>query len=122
MIKKNKIKNVLLEKWKNKLFLNNIKNYSINSTINNHNNTKTYNLTKSISPKYSKPLPPSFYKRPLPSILIPFSSKEGKQIFKEALYEGTMENYWTLAEQFHTQSEPAYILIFFKKKKLFYLF
>ncbi|GAB1543863.1 hypothetical protein NUACC21_65390 [Scytonema sp. NUACC21] len=49
-----------------------------------------------------------FYRRPLPSPLISFSSPEGKQIFTEALALGGMEGYFALAEQFHTQSEPAY--------------
>eukprot|EP01117_Protostelium_nocturnum_P018399 TRINITY_DN7689_c0_g1_i1.p1 TRINITY_DN7689_c0_g1~~TRINITY_DN7689_c0_g1_i1.p1 ORF type:complete len:483 (-),score=128.80 TRINITY_DN7689_c0_g1_i1:199-1647(-) len=50
----------------------------------------------------------SFYKRPLPSHLIPFSSEEGREIFKKTIQNGSMESYWSLAEQFHTQSEPAY--------------
>lgn len=49
----------------------------------------------------------SFYKRPLPPHLISFSSAEGKKLFKEALEKGIIESYWKLAEQFHTQSEPA---------------
>eukprot|EP00808_Paulinella_micropora_P010084 g19206.t1 len=51
----------------------------------------------------------SFYKRPLPSPpAIAFSSKEGIQIFREALEEGNMKSYFPLAEQFRTQDEPAY--------------
>jgi hypothetical protein len=61
-------------------------------------NTKTNSATETIS---------SFYKRPLPNHLIPFSSEQGKELFKEAIADGKMESYWTLAEQFHTQSEPA---------------
>ncbi len=49
----------------------------------------------------------SFYKRPLPDFLIPFSSTRGKQLFRETLEKGILESYWPLAEQFHTQSEPA---------------
>ncbi|KAF3891303.1 hypothetical protein DA73_0400035045 [Tolypothrix bouteillei VB521301] len=49
-----------------------------------------------------------FYRRPLPSQLIAFSSLEGRQIFTEALTLGGMDSYFALAEQFHTQSEPAY--------------
>lgn len=33
----------------------------------------------------------SVYRRKLPQTVIPFSSPEGKEIFKEALLEGTME-------------------------------
>lgn len=51
---------------------------------------------------------PSFYRRPLPDGLIAFSSPEGKQLFASALARGTMEGYFVLSEQFHTQAEPAY--------------
>lgn len=49
----------------------------------------------------------SFHKRPLPNILIAFSSPEGKQIFKESLNEGNLENFFPLIEQFHSQTDPA---------------
>jgi glutathione gamma-glutamylcysteinyltransferase len=51
---------------------------------------------------------PSFYRRPLPEGLTPFSSAEGKQLFREALGAGTMEGFFVLSEQFHTQADPAY--------------
>jgi glutathione gamma-glutamylcysteinyltransferase len=50
----------------------------------------------------------SFYRRPLPSPLVPFSSPQGRVLFREALAAGTMEGYFPLAEQFHTQAEPAF--------------
>src|SRR5690349_7027833 len=50
----------------------------------------------------------SFYKRPLPEELVPFSSDEGRALFREALADGTMEGFFALAEQFHTQSDPAF--------------
>jgi glutathione gamma-glutamylcysteinyltransferase len=50
----------------------------------------------------------SFYRRPLPASLVPFSSAEGRALFREALNDGTMEGYFPLAEQFHTQAEPAF--------------
>ncbi len=50
----------------------------------------------------------SFYRRPLPPSLVPFSSAEGRALFREALDDGTMEGYFSLAEQFHTQAEPAF--------------
>lgn len=50
----------------------------------------------------------SFYRRTLPSPCIAFSSPEGRRLFAEALAEGTMEGYFPLAEQFHTQAEPAF--------------
>eukprot|EP00030_Apusomonadida_sp_AF-17_P000580 a175122_138.p1 GENE.a175122_138~~a175122_138.p1 ORF type:complete len:525 (-),score=170.84 a175122_138:37-1569(-) len=51
---------------------------------------------------------PSYYKRQLPTHLVPFSSSEGKQIFRDALLDGTMDAYFCLSEQFATQSEPAF--------------
>ena len=50
----------------------------------------------------------SFYRRPIPPQCVPFASVEGKQLFKEALAAGGMEGYFSLAEQFTTQNEPAY--------------
>ncbi len=49
-----------------------------------------------------------FYRRPLPTSCIAFSSTEGRQLFREALELGGMEGYFALAEQFHTQAEPAF--------------
>jgi glutathione gamma-glutamylcysteinyltransferase len=49
-----------------------------------------------------------FYRRPLPHGLVAFASAEGRAIFREALAEGGMEGYFSLAEQFHTQAEPAF--------------
>lgn len=49
-----------------------------------------------------------FYRRPLPTSCIAFSSTEGRQLFREALDLGGMEGYFALAEQFHTQAEPAF--------------
>lgn len=50
----------------------------------------------------------SFYRRELPPPSIAFSSAEGRALFKEALAEGTLECYFPLAEQLHTQAEPAF--------------
>lgn len=50
----------------------------------------------------------SFYRRPLPEGQVAFSSDEGRQIFREALEAGTLEGFFRLSEQFHTQAEPAY--------------
>lgn len=49
-----------------------------------------------------------FYRRPLPSALVPFASPEGRTIFREALAEGNLEGWFALAEQFHTQADPAF--------------
>jgi hypothetical protein len=50
----------------------------------------------------------TFYRRPLPNVLIPFTSTTGKQLFKESLQSGHSENYFNLVGNFTTQSEPAY--------------
>ena len=49
-----------------------------------------------------------FYRRSLPETCISFCSKQGQEIFKEALASGHMECYFKLAAQFRTQDEPAY--------------
>ncbi|MFO0575851.1 MAG: phytochelatin synthase family protein [Polyangia bacterium] len=54
------------------------------------------------------PAPASFYKRPLPTACIPFASEDGRRLFQEALADGTMAGYFALAEQFHTQADPAF--------------
>src|SRR2546430_12844658 len=50
----------------------------------------------------------TLYRRPLPSDAIAFSSPEGRQIFVEALETEGLNGYFRLAEQFHTQSDPAF--------------
>ncbi len=49
-----------------------------------------------------------FYRRPLPEPAIAFASPAGRQIFQEALAMGGLAGYFPLAEQFHTQTEPAF--------------
>ena len=46
------------------------------------------------------------YKKQLPRFLIPFASVKGKSLFKEALNEGNMDNFFELSEQYVTQSRP----------------
>ncbi|XVF21546.1 hypothetical protein REPUB_Repub12eG0099100 [Reevesia pubescens] len=49
------------------------------------------------------------YKRVLPSPpAFDFGSSEGKQLFIEAIQNGTMEGFYRLISYFQTQSEPAY--------------
>ena len=48
------------------------------------------------------------YRRPLPNDAIAFSSPDGRRLFAEASGEGGMDGYFALAEQFHTQSDPAF--------------
>ena len=50
----------------------------------------------------------SFYRRPLPDGQVAFSSAGGRRLFREALAGGTLEGFFALSEQFHTQAEPAY--------------
>jgi Phytochelatin synthase len=50
----------------------------------------------------------TFYMRSLPRDLDALDSNTGRALFREALLEGTMEGYFKLAQQFHTQAEPAY--------------
>lgn len=50
----------------------------------------------------------TFYRRPLPSEAIAFSSPEGRALFADALAKGGLDGYFRLAEQFHTQSDPAF--------------
>ncbi|KAL9285059.1 hypothetical protein ACSQ67_024589 [Phaseolus vulgaris] len=50
-----------------------------------------------------------FYKRQLASPpAIDFSSDDGKELFLEAIHNGTMEGFYKLVSHFQTQSEPAY--------------
>jgi glutathione gamma-glutamylcysteinyltransferase len=50
----------------------------------------------------------TLYRRPLPADAIAFSSPAGREIFSEALAAGGLDGYFPLAEQFHTQSDPAF--------------
>ncbi len=50
----------------------------------------------------------SFYQRPLPADLVAFSSEAGRALFREALATGHLESFFALAEQFHTQADPAF--------------
>lgn len=62
-------------------------------------------------PRLSRALasgPGMYYRRPLPSSCIDFSSPAGKSLFAEALAAGNMECYFQLASQFRTQDEPAF--------------
>jgi len=47
------------------------------------------------------------YRKHLPPPAIPFSAPEGRQIFGEALADGTADIFFPLIEQFQTQEEPA---------------
>ncbi len=50
----------------------------------------------------------SLYRRPLPDGSVAFASPEGRALFKEALAAGTLESYFAIAEQHHTQADPAF--------------
>jgi glutathione gamma-glutamylcysteinyltransferase len=59
------------------------------------------------APSAAEP-PSSLYKRPLPDSQVPFSSAQGRLLFQEALLAGSLNTFFPLAEQFHTQVEPTY--------------
>jgi len=50
----------------------------------------------------------TYHRRELPKSCTSFSSARGRELFARALAQGSLEPYWRLAEQFHTQAEPAY--------------
>ena len=50
----------------------------------------------------------TLYRRPLPTGATEFASPAGRQLFAEALAAGGLEGYFRLAEQFHTQADPAF--------------
>ncbi|HEY0465153.1 MAG TPA: phytochelatin synthase family protein [Polyangiaceae bacterium] len=50
----------------------------------------------------------TLYRRPLPADAIAFSSADGRRVFAEALSAGGLDGYFPLAEQFHTQADPAF--------------
>lgn len=50
----------------------------------------------------------TLYRRALPDELVAFSSPLGRAMFREALAHGTMEGWFALAEQLHTQADPAF--------------
>ena len=50
----------------------------------------------------------TFHMRPLPSAQHALDSETGRRLFAEALLGGGMAGYFKLAQQFHTQSDPAY--------------
>ena len=50
----------------------------------------------------------TLYRRPLPPDTVAFSSPEGRALFAEALASGGLDGYFPLAEQFHTQADPAF--------------
>ena len=53
-------------------------------------------------------IPGSFFRRDLRSPCVPFSSAEGKRLFRESLDDNLMEAYFPLSEQFTTQGHPAF--------------
>jgi glutathione gamma-glutamylcysteinyltransferase len=46
--------------------------------------------------------------RPLPTALAALDSADGRTMFERALHAGTLQNYFKLAQQFHTQADPAF--------------
>jgi hypothetical protein len=60
------------------------------------------------SPARFDPSAGIFYRRPLPSNCIDFSSPQGKELFGQAQAAGHMACFFILAAQFRTQDEPAF--------------
>ena len=60
------------------------------------------------SPYPANPPERTLYMRPLPVALAALDSADGRAMFRRALLEGTLEGYFKLAQQFHTQADPAY--------------
>lgn len=60
------------------------------------------------SPYPSSPAEHTLYMRPLPAELAALDSAAGRTLFREALVDGTMEGYFRLAQQLHTQADPAF--------------
>lgn len=50
----------------------------------------------------------SFYKRNLPDSCTAFSSKSGKKVFASALANNGLKSFYSLIQQFSTQTEPAF--------------
>ncbi len=50
----------------------------------------------------------TLYMRPLPDSLAALDSTDGRTAFQRALLAGTLEGYFRLAQQFHTQADPAF--------------
>jgi glutathione gamma-glutamylcysteinyltransferase len=60
------------------------------------------------SPYPSAPAERTLYMRPLPGSLAALDSADGRAVFQRALLAGTLEGYFRLAQQFHTQADPAF--------------
>lgn len=50
----------------------------------------------------------TFYQRPLPNSCTAFSSEQGKIFFRSALENNGLKSFYSLIEQYSTQTEPAY--------------
>jgi glutathione gamma-glutamylcysteinyltransferase len=60
------------------------------------------------SPYPTAPAERTLYMRPLPAALPALDSDAGRTLFRRALLDGTLEGYFKLAQQFHTQADPAF--------------
>ncbi|GAX21495.1 glutathione gamma-glutamylcysteinyltransferase [Fistulifera solaris] len=50
----------------------------------------------------------TFYQRPLPTSCTAFSSEQGKLFFRSALEHNGLKSFYSLIEQYSTQTEPAF--------------
>ena len=62
----------------------------------------------SSSPFPALPAAHTSYMRPLPDNAPALASVEGQKLFAEALLGGTLKGYFKLAQQLHTQADPAF--------------
>ena len=64
--------------------------------------------TCALSPYPTAPAERTLYMRPLPTALAALDSADGRVMFQRALLAGTLEGYFKLAQQLHTQADPAF--------------
>lgn len=50
----------------------------------------------------------SVYKRTMPKLGIPFSSRKSQEMLKQCIEDGSAHSYFQIADQFQTQADPSY--------------
>ena len=59
-------------------------------------------------PMYKKEKEEGKFRAPFPKTSVPFSSAQGKVLFRDSLSKGYANNYFILAEQYQRQLEPTF--------------
>lgn len=80
----------------------------VTATVTTTTAVVTETVTSSVGQSSVVTVERTFHKRQLPHTLVSLSSVKGKQYFKEALANNGMESFFSLSEQFVTQSEPSF--------------